>query len=278
MARSFIRRQWKYASTIAPASLLLVGTPAIFALTSSFSGAILPFYVLSWLTGYVHHRFILGKTHGILPVADERTYLTRYMVSQLIVEPDREQGVQLWLPIMTGRVEDETFARGLFNRVAAYRTMVEESLKYTGRHGYSTVLPSHYTRVPQDDHARVLRAVLPLLHEAGARSSVVREAISLLDDNHGDARELIFGGRSTWNVQTESLKNIRRPRRLALEMLVHEDSERRWLAGDLLDLEAEWRRANEIAAIADSLLRDPAIEARLDEAREAGLPSPAVSE
>ncbi len=42
--------------------------------------------------------------------------------------------------------------------------------------------------------------------------------------------------------------------RLALEMAANEDSERRAMEGELTELEAAWREAEEIAAIADNLL------------------------
>ena len=41
--------------------------------------------------------------------------------------------------------------------------------------------------------------------------------------------------------------------RLALEMTLHEDDERRAMEGELAALEARWREADEIAKIADSL-------------------------
>jgi hypothetical protein len=41
--------------------------------------------------------------------------------------------------------------------------------------------------------------------------------------------------------------------RLALEMALHEESERRAMEGELAELEAAWRAAEEIAAIADAL-------------------------
>ncbi|HET8655637.1 MAG TPA: hypothetical protein VFL93_09010 [Longimicrobiaceae bacterium] len=44
---------------------------------------------------------------------------------------------------------------------------------------------------------------------------------------------------------------------LALEMALHEESERRAMEGELAALEAAWREAEEIAAIADSLGNDP---------------------
>lgn len=43
------------------------------------------------------------------------------------------------------------------------------------------------------------------------------------------------------------------PARLALEMSLHEEDERRAMEGDLLDLENRWKEAEEIAGIADSL-------------------------
>jgi hypothetical protein len=42
--------------------------------------------------------------------------------------------------------------------------------------------------------------------------------------------------------------------RLALEMIAHEDNERRALAGELRKLEAMWREAESVAAISDNLL------------------------
>ena len=44
------------------------------------------------------------------------------------------------------------------------------------------------------------------------------------------------------------------PTRLALEMSLHEERERRALEGELWILEQAWREAEEIAAIADDLL------------------------
>jgi hypothetical protein len=44
------------------------------------------------------------------------------------------------------------------------------------------------------------------------------------------------------------------PIRLALEMMSHEDQERRALEGELHELEAMWREAEEIASISDNLL------------------------
>ena len=48
--------------------------------------------------------------------------------------------------------------------------------------------------------------------------------------------------------------------RLALEMAAHEESERRAMSGELAELEAAWRSAEEIAEIADAMFDDEELE------------------
>ena len=50
------------------------------------------------------------------------------------------------------------------------------------------------------------------------------------------------------------VKSMPKPTRLALEMALHEERERRALEGELWVLEQAWKEAEEIAGIADSLL------------------------
>lgn len=52
-------------------------------------------------------------------------------------------------------------------------------------------------------------------------------------------------------------RSLPREELLALEMALHEESERRALDGELATLEAAWREAEEIASIADTLPNDP---------------------
>jgi hypothetical protein len=59
------------------------------------------------------------------------------------------------------------------------------------------------------------------------------------------------------------LAEVDRVHRLALEMCLHEEAERRALEGDLRALDAAWREAEEIAAIADDLALPPSIGERL---------------
>jgi hypothetical protein len=57
-------------------------------------------------------------------------------------------------------------------------------------------------------------------------------------------------------------------RRLAFEMALHEEQERRALEGELLALERAWREAEEIAQIADNLLVPESDEEWLRKQRE----------
>ena len=59
-----------------------------------------------------------------------------------------------------------------------------------------------------------------------------------------------------------------RPTRLALEMALHEEQERRALQGELKTLEAVWKHAEEIAAISDDLLLPEGAEEFLEEHRD----------
>jgi len=55
--------------------------------------------------------------------------------------------------------------------------------------------------------------------------------------------------------------------RLAIEMALHEDTERVALEGDLAALEAAWKDAEQIAAIADRLLLPEWLSDRVDRLR-----------
>jgi hypothetical protein len=99
----------------------------------------------------------------------------------------------------------------------------------------------------------------------GAASGLVRRAVERIE-TIGDASSYLvataerftrFRGRRLMGeyrrIGALSLAPIER---LALEMAVHEESERRALQGELTALADEWKRAEEIAAIADRLPDD----------------------
>ena len=62
---------------------------------------------------------------------------------------------------------------------------------------------------------------------------------------------------------TSGLYALSSPASLALEMALHEEQERRALEGELHELEQAWRDAEEVGAIADSLLLPAGVESAL---------------
>ena len=60
--------------------------------------------------------------------------------------------------------------------------------------------------------------------------------------------------RNTFKDYTGHLARLKAPTRLAVEMALHEEQERRALEGELWRLERAWEEAEEIAAISDGLL------------------------
>ncbi len=64
----------------------------------------------------------------------------------------------------------------------------------------------------------------------------------------------LLDGRVLHRGGMRALDDLPRSTALALEMALHEDAERVALAGELLELEAAWKEAEELAAIADALV------------------------
>ena len=124
-----------------------------------------------------------------------------------------------------------------------------------------------------DAGTRVLGRVLASINRDGATDQDVSTAVRELEGRGGPERFLHDAARGAserpgdapirpahgsrvhaapigaWGLET----------RLALEMALHESTERAALEGELQTLEAAWRDAEEIAAIADDLLLPPAV-------------------
>ena len=69
-----------------------------------------------------------------------------------------------------------------------------------------------------------------------------------------------------WNART--VIKLPTPARLALEMALHEEQERRALEGELRGLEIAWQAAEEVAAISDDLLLSDEVRSFLAKAKE----------
>ena len=103
-----------------------------------------------------------------------------------------------------------------------------------------------------------LAVLLPTVNGRGGKRSDVESAVKLIEET-GDATRLLnktatLAMRISSNALTQGrLYTIPLEARLALEMVTHEDDERRALEGELAVLEARWKEAEEIANISDNM-------------------------
>jgi hypothetical protein len=97
---------------------------------------------------------------------------------------------------------------------------------------------------------RVLSRAMVVVNAAGARREALDDAVQAIA-REGSAHEYLRHAGGTGVVLGAGPGDG--IDRLALEMALHEESERRAMEGELAELEAAWRLAEEIAAIADAL-------------------------
>lgn len=116
--------------------------------------------------------------------------------------------------------------------------------------------------------------LLPGSNPIGARKSLVSDAVHLIEEAGGAEAWLRSAATQTrqWGAQqkwgdTGAINHLPRPVRLALEMAAHEEGERGALEGELSGLEARWREAEEIAAIADDMLLPASVSQFIARAR-----------
>ena len=120
---------------------------------------------------------------------------------------------------------------------------------------------THYSR--DADSMMTLRGVLAHRNAFGGDDAAVARAVDRLvgsDDAHAFIRRLARAART---AGIDTLSAYPAEALLALEMAVHDESERRAMEGELAHLAAEWEIAEEIAGIADDMFLPAAITERL---------------
>jgi hypothetical protein len=130
---------------------------------------------------------------------------------------------------------------------------------------------------------RIASIVIPKVNRFGGARQAVSDAVSEIEQS-GSAEEYLARltetapayerpyptkRRSRWSGHSDfnkyGLYSLPAHHRLALEMALHEETERRALEGELLELEIAWQEAEEIAAIADNLLLPESVESAFEE-------------
>ncbi|HKS06055.1 MAG TPA: hypothetical protein VJR92_07050 [Gemmatimonadaceae bacterium] len=135
--------------------------------------------------------------------------------------------------------------------------------------------------------ARVAAILIPKVNRYGGNRQMVADAVREIEASGGpdalvsrlaDAgpafmEPLKVTRRSRWNgfrgFDKHGLYGLTRPQRLALEMSLHEEAERRALQGELQELERAWRDAEEIAGISDNMFVPQSVEERVKELKGA---------
>jgi len=117
-----------------------------------------------------------------------------------------------------------------------------------------------------EEAVRVTSLLLPKLNAMAGPKHVVQDAVQRIEDAGNPERYLAqlpekvraadnerYGDRIVKEKKLGLVGKLPKPTKLALEMAVHEEQERRALEGELWLLEAAWREAEEIAKISDDL-------------------------
>ena len=96
-------------------------------------------------------------------------------------------------------------------------------------------------------------AILPRLNAMGGTKETVRHAVHQIENAGHPERFLSSAAAEDRFHDWKGIRKMPKPTKLALEMALHEEQERRALEGELWCLERAWQEAEEIAEISDSL-------------------------
>ncbi len=126
---------------------------------------------------------------------------------------------------------------------------------------------------------RIAAIVVPKINRFGGSKAAVADAVREIESLGGSegflehltgmsrtyTKQWIPDTRPRWrrgqrDFTKYGLFSLPAPQRLALEMALHEETERRAMDGELEELERAWREAEEVAAIADNLVLPASVE------------------
>ena len=163
-----------------------------------------------------------------------------------------------FIPVTRFRPSDGRLRR--LNHVCAFSTVVDLVDGGLRTRTASGMFPRNWGKFEWfegNDARRALDAVMPWVNTLSGRPDTVQSAVAELE-RQGHAERFVtevLGRKESRSLKDGChLGNLPKPTRLAFEMALHEEDERRAFEGELWRLEQAWREAEEIAAIADNLL------------------------
>jgi len=154
-----------------------------------------------------------------------------------------------WVPPQPVRIQGQDAERILT------RSLVSANRRGASRKQVDAALQSLEESGTRDDFFRRVTAL-----EGGLFNQMMQANRSTVPNIRGSFKRLagsFRGERIAGGGVSLPPRPIPPAMRLALEMSLHEEGERRALEGELAELEAAWKEAEEIAAIADTLPDDP---------------------
>lgn len=215
--------------------------------------------VLSWGVGInLAQLFLTRSGRAKLPIGERVFTLSALHLMSIMVRPSVGAGFVLEIPHRYPGGFRERFRK--FGLTAPNDSDVRLTLR-------------------GDDAVRAARHLLPHINRSAGKSADVQHALGVLERGrsvddlfsaaaHTPREELSYWTRPSRDAYPKKqpsvvLNSLSAPVRLALEMSIHEDDERRALEGELAELEERWREAEEVAAIADDLFLPQAVRSAI---------------
>ncbi|HEX6039107.1 hypothetical protein [Longimicrobium sp.] len=162
----------------------------------------------------------------------------------------REVAIRRW------HVQGARLAAGDDGGVALHVPDVEQEKRKTDGWGRVKFSPSTELMLPADQARAVLNRAMVLVNKKGASRDRVGDAVRLIEgatSAEAYLRQAALRGGVLGKREGMEKRQLTPVAALALEMALHDEQERRAMEGELAGLEAAWRQAEEIAAIADAL-------------------------
>lgn len=162
----------------------------------------------------------------------------------------REVAIRRW------HVQGARLAEGEGGGVALHVPDVDREKRRTDGWGRVKFSAESEVVLPPDQARAVLNRAMVVVNKKGASRDRVGDAVRLIEGARSAEaylRETAARGGVLGKRPGMEKRQLTPVAALALEMALHDEQERRALQGELAGLEAAWRQAEEIAAIADAL-------------------------
>ena len=207
----------------------------------------------------------IGGWNGYQIVRIATSYVGRNRILTRFIAPDGRPRI-----VRHHHVENAILLRG--DRVHPWGLRVEHSAgRDPAKSWWQYDAKSDFTVVHGDDALKVAGQILPVMNYRGASNRQLKEAITLVEDHRDPDAFFRAAARSAdrpgWDRDSirGTLTQLPFEFLLALEMVSHEESERRAMEGDLRILEEAWKEAEEIAGISDEMFLPEEISRQLHE-------------